>query len=197
MKASFLVNTDENIVKPFTSVAAVEEILLEKDYVVVMDGAQFLGLLTPRDVMKNPHLLVVDCLSTQRRLRHDQEIHEIHSLMTLDNLSVLPVFGANDEYLGSITAAKVFESLQSMASPPVEVKFSNIIGDPETESIKQVFSHELYHSTKNPLQVIYSALGLLETISGKLEREILIQKIYMSAKKIDDVIERLNQEYLA
>jgi predicted transcriptional regulator len=197
MKASLLLNRNEHWVKPLSPVSTVEGPLLEDGYVVVIDGGKFFGILTPSDVIRNPHTLVVDCLTKKTPIDHELEIHAIHTLMAAEKAGVLPVFGDANEYLGSITMNSVLSHLRSMNTVPAVLNFHNVIGDGETEVAKQHFTHELYHSTKNPLQVIYSALGLLETIAGERERNHLLQSIYQSAKKIDDVIERLKLEYFA
>jgi hypothetical protein len=46
MIAKFYLATNEKIVTPFTSVASVEEMLIEGKYVVAKDKDEFVGILT-------------------------------------------------------------------------------------------------------------------------------------------------------
>ncbi|HPA72669.1 MAG TPA: ATP-binding protein [Spirochaetota bacterium] len=91
MKAGHLLRTDYDIVGPYEGVSNVEQVLLEKMYLAVMDEGRFLGLLTPHDLVKAPHSLVIDCLQEKPHIDFDQDIESALQLMRESQNMVLPV----------------------------------------------------------------------------------------------------------
>jgi len=64
---------------------------------------------------------------------------------------------------------------------------------------EQIILHDLFHSTKNPLQIILSAVSILEENPPEEERKKMYKEIRDSSYKIDEALNRLipkvNQNY--
>lgn len=194
MEVKYLLTKTEVAVPPFASVASIEDTLIDSHYVVVKDDDEFRGILTQADVLRMGHLLVVDCLVEKKRLDKDDEIEEVLAVMFEENQYVLPVFDG-EGYLGSVSYFRIIKELSLLRKPPVHVQINNVIGGADAERVKHVFINELYHNTKNPIQIIYSSLNLYRQTAGQREREILIESIRSSTKQIDDVINELMSTY--
>jgi predicted transcriptional regulator len=186
---------DEVVIHPFTSISSIEDTLIEKTYVVVMDGGDFYGLLTPSDVMVMGHQLAIDCVTQKARVADDDQIEEVFNKMNRDRQYVLPVFTKNGKYLGSTTYKRIIEEIGLLKKQPAEVKITNMIGIKDIETVKQSFIHELYHNTRNPLQVIHSCLNLYKNASNSLEKDNLLESIAESTNQIDDTISELFLSY--
>jgi len=195
MDAKMCLQHDEAIVGPFDSISSFLPTLISKTYVVVEDIEKVHGLLTPADVLAEGHQLAIDCI------RPIPVIHEFDSIETaliiLNNEKryVLPVYDKKEKYIGSITYKRIIEEVGLIKRQPVEVKVTNIIGTYDIETAKQSFLHELYHNTKNPLQVIYSSVNLCKAADNSMEKENLLSSISESTKQIEDTISSLFYSY--
>lgn len=56
---------------------------------------------------------------------------------------------------------------------------------------EQVFLHDLFHKTKNPLQIILSAVNILEENPTQEERKKLYGVIRCNAYKINEILDAL------
>jgi predicted transcriptional regulator len=182
---------DEIIVHPFASIESIENELLEKTYVVVKEGNEFYGLITMYDVIKMGHNLVIDCIRKRPLVYENESTDNVLNIMNQNNEYVLPVFSNNKEYIGSTTYKRILQEVGLLKRAPVTVCISNMIGDYNTESIKQTLFHELFHNTKNPIQVIYSSINLLKETKCSIETMNLLESIQDSTKQIDDTITNL------
>ena len=206
MTLRHLVNVDEVIVHPFTSTESVEELLLEKYYVVVMDNGIFKGIVTQPDIIKMGHNLVIDCITPKSILSEDDTPDAAMQKMQKEKQFTLPVFDKSDSYIGSLSYGRIIQTINSLTDEPlrkrfsdyepIEFKINNIVGDGDMEAAKQKFLSELSHHTKNPIQVIYSSLHLFNETEGHKEREQLLSSIYNSTRKIDGIFNMLYEQYL-
>ncbi len=192
----YLINRDEIIVEPFSSVASVERLLIEKGYLVVKDGETFQGIITQSDVIRTGHNLVIDCISDKRPVHGDEDIEHVVHRMEEEKQYALPVIDEEDEaYIGTITFERILKELHAMGKPPVEVQIHNVVGVHDIEEVKQRFINELSHNMKNPIQIIYSSINLYRNAKGETEKNILLDSIYNSAKKLDEIVDRLFIKY--
>lgn len=191
MYAKVCLQNDEAIIHPFSSIASIESILLEKSYVVIKDERQFYGLLTPLDVIISGHQLAIDCLRPKSHIGEKDDISKALAIMNDEKQYVLPVLSEKKGYIGSITYKRIIEEVGLLKRQPAEVKINNVVGNYDMESVKQSFIHELYHNTKNPLQVIYSSISLIKHAKSDLEKESLFETILESTKQVDDTISEL------
>ncbi len=196
MKALELINPNETPAPPYASVASCEAQLARDGYLAVKDGTRFIGLVTETDVIDKAHTLVIDCVGPKRFVRYDDGIEEALSLMRTSGVRFLPVADREGNYAGTISIESVLSALSSIRRSPTRVTITNEIGSREAEACKQSFVRQLTHCVKNPLQVIHSSLSLLRDGAGEREAGILLDTIASCAKDIDEVVERLADEYL-
>ena len=195
MTINHLIIKDKEYIKPFSSVESIEEKLLDKGYLVVRENAKYIGILTFPDIVKRPHNLVIDCLAPKKQVKEKDSVQYVFDLMRKEKEQVLPVFDGKEDFLGCIAYLDVAKEVNMLRVAPVEVKVENIIGDEKIESVKHNFIKELYHNTKNPIQIIYSALDMIEEEENIKDMKLLLKSIYKNTKKIDDVINGLYLKY--
>jgi predicted transcriptional regulator len=182
-------------VKPFAGIDSVENDLIEHKYLVIKDGEKFVGLLTPSDVVRNFHYLAVDCYTKKPAICEDESIDAVVAKMLECKQAVLPVFSKEKEYIGSVMYETILKEICTLMRSNVEISVTNIIGNNDIETVKQNFLAEMFHNTKNPIQVIYSSINILKDNTSKKEQEILINSILTSTKQIDILINKLFQAY--
>jgi signal transduction histidine kinase len=174
----------------------IEDELLHYGYLVVFDeDGSFKGILTVNDVLKKQHNLVIDCLSDVEKISEDEEIGSALSIMYDRRRSVLPVFAFSGDFSGVIRLTRLLEELGKFQNRSNQISINNIVGDDEIERAKQLFIDQLFHHTKNPIQVILSSLDLLKETKNEQDIEILHNNILSSVKKINDLIDGLYLEY--
>ncbi len=196
MLISHIIRKPLETVKPFTSIDSVESVLLKDGFLVVMDDTRYHGLLTISDIIKRPHNLVIDCLCSKPEVWDNNDVFQALEIMVKENYYVLPVFSSSSsEYLGIVKYSDVLREVHNLKSPPTEIKIENFTGNVDFESIKHTFIHELYHNTKNPLQIIYSSLEMMKDKKEIHGLEFLIDNILINTNKIDDIINKLYNEY--
>jgi predicted transcriptional regulator len=183
------------VVHPFSSILSIEESLVKNTYLVVKNEDDFIGILTVDDILLSGHQLVIDCLSPKRTISAEEEIDKVLLIMREEHQQVLPVVGDEGGYLGSITRLDILEALGLFKRQPPQVEINNIVGSYDSESIKQSFIHDLYHNTKNPLQVIFSSISLMREVTSDHDRENLLESISVCAQQIDDTLTGLFFSY--
>jgi predicted transcriptional regulator len=195
MSIKTLITTDEYVIEPFTSINSVENELQERGYLIIKDEGKFIGLLTIADVVKNGHHLAIDCYTEKTFLSLSDELDDAISIMNSQKETVLPVRTGGGRYVGSITEKKVFMAITERLRNAVTIKITNIVGNEDLENAKQTFLNDMYHNTKNPIQVIYSSIDMLKNEGSMLPRDQLLDSILKSAKQIDILVNALFQEY--
>ena len=196
MKASSIVNKDEIVIQPFTSVFIIEKDILKHGYVVIKDNGRFCGIVTQSDIIETGHNLVIDCIRPKEKVHENDDIHNILDQMILDQQYIVPVFDCNENYVGCVTFFNILHELLSLKSEPQLISINNVIGSDDIEEVKSQFLHELDHNLRNPIQIIYSSIRLYKNAQGNGEREFLIDSIQNNIKKIDSIVSKLFFEYL-
>lgn len=94
MKITYFISRDFHTVSPYAGIPAIRENLLREKALVVWDeeNEKILGILTPDDIIKKPHNLVIDCLSEKKPLRFSCPVEEALQEMKAQDTDVLPVF---------------------------------------------------------------------------------------------------------
>ncbi|HUV51070.1 MAG TPA: PAS domain S-box protein [Anaerolineae bacterium] len=95
---------------PYAGIESIEKRLGDNSFLVVLDGDSFLGILTPSDIIKSPHQLVIDCVHDMPCVDHDQDVELVLMVMKETRDSVLPVF-KGDEFIGVVTSATITDYL--------------------------------------------------------------------------------------
>ncbi len=191
MKIRELINKNETVVEPLTSVAAVEGRLILDSYVVIKDGGRYVGILTPADALANGHNLVVDCYTEKPMIDGNEDAEKVMNLMLKRGLFVLPIRDDDKNYLGCVHIASMLEQIWTITRPSVNVSWVNVIDDPDSELGKRSFVSELFHNTKNPLQVMLSAVNMLRSYPDGVERNLLLNSIEANVKLLDELITKL------
>ena len=143
-------------VNPFTATILLEEKLLEKGYVVVIDEEnKFHGILTTCDLIKRPHKLIIDCLTEKEHLSADESIISGLDKFKSNQCSAMPVFKKN-KFIGVVERQKVVDELKIEIN---KLYKKSII----SQEVKQSFLNNLSHEVRTPLNGL---LGFLEIVSA-------------------------------
>jgi predicted transcriptional regulator len=191
MKISELVNRNEVVVRPYTSIGSIEKELIGNAYIVIKDEDRFIGILTPFDVIASGHNLAIDCYSEKTPINGNEDAEEVMNYMLVRGIMVLPVVDDGNTYLGSIQIKTMLQKIWDIMKPNVNINWINVMDDGEAEKSKQEFSSELFHNTRNPVQVILSAVDMLRTGHDSFETKILLSSIESSARLLDTIITKL------
>ena len=88
-----LIKHDTPRVNPYAGTKQVMSELLRHSALAVQDENEVLfGVLTPNDVLLNPHNLVIDCITPKKSIQFDSEIESALDLMLAEKTNALPVF---------------------------------------------------------------------------------------------------------
>jgi len=191
MKIRELANRNEVVVRPYASISSIENELIRNAYMVIKDGDKFIGILTPSDVLASGHNLVIDCYTEKPPINENEDAESVMSLMLKEGLLVLPVVNGENEYLGSIQINAMLQKIWDITKQNVSINWINVLDNGEAEKNKQEFSSELFHNTRNPVQVILSAVDMLRSSPGDFETKMLLSSIGSSAKLLDTLITKL------
>ncbi|WP_321285843.1 histidine kinase dimerization/phospho-acceptor domain-containing protein [uncultured Sunxiuqinia sp.] len=164
------------VIKPYEGVNAIDDMLLLNKYLVVLDNDDFIGILTPNDLIKRPHKIVIDCLTPKINVSYSDTFAGIFEKFNASNSSVLPVF-EKDKFIGIIEKEDLIEKLKT------EVQYfyeQSIISN----KLKDSFFRFLTHEIRTPLN---SILGFIDIISS-LDQNQLNNEVYVNT--INDNAER-------
>ncbi|MFH2059459.1 MAG: ATP-binding protein [Pseudomonadota bacterium] len=110
MKAKFLLRTFFRQVDPLSGTNIIKKDLLDNGFIVVLDGGNYKGILTPKDIIKSPRNLVLDCIQARPVIQHDQQIDVVLNLMKDSGFVILPVF-RDKNFVGVILQSDITEYL--------------------------------------------------------------------------------------
>lgn len=154
-------------IHPYEGILSIEGKLLEKEYLVVInDDDEYLGILTPCDLIKRPHKIVIDCLTEKEHISTDETIMSVLDKFNKNQCLALPVF-QEDKFIGII---EKFDLINKLKLKINELYDKSII----SQNVKSFFLSNLSHEIRTPLNGI---LGFLEIISNlntedsKVDRE--------------------------
>jgi len=91
MNAGDIARTDYTEISPYVPTAQVVDRLAARRFLVVRDTREFLGLLTPADLIQKAHRLVIDCLTKKPEVTPQTPLDEVLQLMEEHSLFALPV----------------------------------------------------------------------------------------------------------
>lgn len=110
MKVRLLLKKVFEITEPYAGIGSVEKRLLDNSFLVVLDCGAFLGILTPADIVKSAHQLVIDCLHDKPHVDYDGDVESVLETMNESGNFVLPVFKSG-EFIGVITQSNIIAFL--------------------------------------------------------------------------------------
>lgn len=144
-------------------------------FVVVFEGGSFKGILTPSDIIKSPHVLVIDCLHKKPRISCDQDMESVLKVMKESRNHVLPVFDSND-FIGVVLRETITDFLfeyhnelkHIISERTAELKKAH----DELEQQVETRTSELMKTTKE-LQCKQEELLRHKLDHGKVNKELL------------------------
>ncbi|QCR24679.1 histidine kinase dimerization/phospho-acceptor domain-containing protein [Pontibacter sp. SGAir0037] len=147
------IRSDFKAIHPYTGIQLIKGELADKGAMVVLeeDTQAFIGLLTPLDLVRKPHLLVVDCLSSKPLLKPDSRLGEALGLMQETRQEVLAVVN-NEEMKGLVFKNDLVQYLSTQKAwlERKRLEELNIIAHQQVEIEKALkIEKALYHSTKS------------------------------------------------
>ena len=110
MQVGVLARNDYPECAPFDGIGAVESRLLENGFLIVRDAGNYVGILTPHDVVERPRRLVADCLGQIPPVQAEADIETVLARMKQENHPILPVF-QGDAFCGVVTEQHIVEHL--------------------------------------------------------------------------------------
>jgi predicted transcriptional regulator len=191
MKIRDLVNKHEKIVNPFSSINSIEEDLIRESYLVIKEDERFVGILTMADVLASGHNLVIDCYSEKPLVNSDEDAENVMNQMLLKKFSVVPVVDIENKYIGCAHVNTILSQIWEITKQQVSINWIDVTDPSQTETGKRVFSSELFHNTKNPIQVILSAADMLLSDASTFQSKMLLKSIESNARLLDALITKL------
>lgn len=92
MKIDTFIKRNYKTASPFSGIAEVKNQLLEESAIVILEEDQFFGVLTVVDLVRKPHILALDCLTSKSIIEPDHSVESVLLQMNQENTDVLPVF---------------------------------------------------------------------------------------------------------
>ncbi len=115
-----IARTEFGRVGPYDATAAVlDRVTRDEFLVVVTDGAEYVGILTPLDVARHQHALVIDCLGGKPAVDWEADFRDAVTGMAEQQVNVLPVF-RDGRFCAVVTHRDIVSHLCAV-SPSLEV----------------------------------------------------------------------------
>lgn len=160
MKIKNYILNSYTTVNAFAGINSIEKALLKNGYVVVInDNEKFQGILTPVDLIKRPHRIVIDCLTKKEHISADEAMVSVLDKFDKSHCPALPVF-KEDKFIGIVERHNIVDRLRIKTN---ELYSKSLI----SQDVKNSFLNNLSHEVRTPLNGL---LGFLEIIS-KLDKE--------------------------
>lgn len=193
MKISHLIRRDFLTINPFYGLNAIKKELLEHSALVVQDEKQFYGVLTTNDLVTNPKVLVIDCLSIKKMIDHEKSVQEVLFEMKTANTDVLPVSEAG-EFIGLVFRNELYNYVSEY-----NLELETIVQKRTEELKKSLETKDLMfsiiaHDLRSPFN---SILGLTDILKRNLRNyevekvEKYINEMYIQAKKTYGLLDNL------
>lgn len=197
MNIGFFLSAESASVPPDAPVSEVKQRLAKEKYLVVKDGDRYVGILSQADALRSEGTTVAECATEKPFVTKDRDVGEVLHLMLEHDYAALPIVDERGAYLGAISFDDIADILCGIVTAKFDINFTNVVGDDDLESAKQSFIAQMHHHIKNPIQVIYSALRLLQQDNRTNGQEILIHAIENNLRRIDLLMNDLSKQYLS
>jgi signal transduction histidine kinase len=168
-------------VDPYEGINLIEDKLLNHQYVSVIDEeGEFYGILTPCDLIKHPHKIVIDCITKKENVSLNDTYQSVLHKFCKSKHPVLPVID-NNKFIGVIEKNSFFNSLENKIN---ELYDKSLV----SQETKIRFLNNLSHEIRTPLN---SILGFLRIIS-----ELNIEELKNNGKRKYDYISKSADRFL-
>lgn len=152
-------------VEPFEGINSVENLLLENQYLVVIENNNYQGILTISDIIKRPHKIVIDCITKKESIKIDDTIASALEKFYSSQSFVLPVMNGSD-FIGVIEKDQILTALETKVNKLYDKSLIS-------EKAKINFLNNLSHEIRTPLNGI---LGFLDIIAQLDTDDLTIKK---------------------
>jgi len=154
MEARHFLSGNYPCADPYQGLRSVEEAFQENGYVVVMESNRFLGVLTPADVIKHPHRLVIDCITEKEWVRDDDALSVVFEKLGRSHSPALPVC-KEGQFVGIIEQGELIGKLKEELD-----RLYKALN--RSQNLRTSFLNNLSHEIRTPLNTF---LGFLELVS--------------------------------
>ncbi len=152
------------ITGPFYGINLVENALIENGYLVIIDEMScFVGILTPTDLIRRPHKLVIDCFTEKDRLTENDTLFSSFNKFIKNKTPALPIF-IKDKFYGIIEKQTIIDVLINKTN---ELQEKSII----SQTVKTKFLNNLSHEVRTPLNSIIGFLELLIDLNDECKED--------------------------
>lgn len=174
---------------PFEGINLVESKLLKYQYIVVVDNdKEFYGILTPSDIIKHPHKIVIDCITKKESISFNDTTLTVLDKFCTNQCCALPVINEN-KFIGVIEKNQILSDLELTIN---DLFNKSLI----SKKVKTHFLNNLSHEIRNPLNGILGFIDIitqLNTDNFKTQNDQIPNVIRDSADRflliINDLIE--------
>ncbi len=140
-------------IHPYVGVNSIEDKLIEKEYFVVADNDEYIGILTSSDLIKRPHKIAIDCLTEKEHICCGETVGSILDKFNRTKCPALPVFEEN-RFIGIVERSVLTNKLNHKINDLYEKSLIS-------EKLKTSFLRNLSHEIRTPLNGL---LGFLEIV---------------------------------
>ncbi len=175
----YMINTYPTV-GPFEGVNAITDLLLEHQYLVVVDKEKFYGILTASDIVERPYRIVADCITKKQSVTAEDTIVDIFDKFLSNRSCALPVMD-EDELVGVIEKVHIAKALENRV---VELYDKSLI----SKKVKKYYLNNLSHEIRTPLNGIVGLLDILSSYD--------IEDTTYRDKDVFDVIKKSTDRFL-
>ncbi|WP_372792453.1 ATP-binding protein [Lutibacter sp.] len=193
MKIAHLIRRDFLIINPFYGLNAIKKELLRRTALVVQDENQFYGVLTTSDIISNPKVLVIDCLSIKKLIDCEQSVQEVLFEMQITNTDVLPV-GKEGVFIGLVFKNELYKYISEYNLELETIIQERTLELKKTLETKDLMFSIIAHDLRGPFNTI---LGFTDILKDNLRNfeieksEKFIYEMNTQAKRTYNLLENL------
>jgi signal transduction histidine kinase len=157
MRIKDFISVGYRTVHPYEGICSVKETLLEKGFLVVVDNYEYIGILTPSDLIIHPHKIVIDCLTDKEHIHINETFVSAIDKFNRSKSSVLPVFWEK-KFIGVIEKQELIIKLKLKID---ELYKKSLI----SQKVKSAFMDNLSHEIRTPLNGLLGFLDIITEIN--------------------------------
>lgn len=178
MVVSKYISDEFPTVNPYEGVNVIEDKLLTRKYLVVLDVEnKFYGILTPCDLIRRPHKIVIDCVSKKQPIYFNDTIQIVLQKFSNSESPALPVLQNND-FIGVVEESSLFKGL--------EIKITELYNESLiSKKTKEKFLNNLYHEIRTPLNGIIGFLSIIASLDIKAFKDEGEETFHIVSKSAD------------
>ncbi len=183
-KASDILTTDFKTLDYLENIEKAHYLFGKKRFLVVLKENLYFGLLTPLDISTNKKNLIGDCLTKKPGIHYKQTLTDIIEILLFQGFRVLPCFNEDDDFYGVITIENTLEAV-----------CKNFVSENKQNKWENLSLHELTHYTRNPVQLIFSAVNLLKDSALDDQQLSMVQEVEKATIQINTIISKFVLKY--